>query len=403
MRNAYLGAGFFAIILAIGFIMINQEYLNPQKRTRAKITRGQFYLEQDNEDAWRKAVDEFTKAASIYPGSAAGREAVYYLANAYEKLGMLDIAQSKYRKLHKHPLSEDMKKRVRFKLAKIQILRSYSDEGKSGLLALLAQTQEKTLRSEIYTELGHYYYKKRDFAQAQKNYEIALAEDSENKDARVKLAKSLTAQGKHKAAYSVYETYLTHIGEIDPRKKTVVTTYKSDILSRGMALFHKGAFAKSIEHFQLVASRFAGTPQAEDGLYYTGIAYFKMGSYYKAIESFNKVITHSPATQDDAAMVKKGEAYYQLKNFEKAAATFAEARARYGNGRYGLIARDWEEESKRAIQERYRMNKPAVVEPELEPERESSEPSLKGRIQESETRTELIEEPDLDEGDLVTP
>ncbi len=400
MRNRYMIIGLLIILIAFGFVVVNQEVFNPQKKAKILITKGKFYMEQSDKAALRKAVDEFTTAASLYPESSYGKEALYYLANTYEKMGMLDIAAGKYKELEQAKINENLKKRVRFKIAKLQILRSYTDEGVSGLMVLLANTRDKSMRSEIYTELGNYYRRLKRYNKAQRNYEIALSEDSLNREARIKLAEILGLLGKHKAAYSVYENYLSYLGDLDPLKPEVVARYRGEVVERGKNLFRKGKVAQALDFFGLVRRRFPRTNEAEEAAYYEGIAYFNGGNYKKATEMFNRVISNDPNTQDEPAYVKKGESLYQMKEYKRAAAVFSEYRRIFPRGRFYQIANDWEQESIRAFREKEGLLNDTTT-TTTTTVKEKNEPIIIQKEQKIET--EEIEEPQLNEEDNISP
>lgn len=401
MRNFFLFSGLFLILLAGGFLLINQEVLNPQKRAAALIRRGRLYLEQAKPNAIRKAIDEFTQAISLYPRNSYSHTALFHLGVAYEKLGMMDIASEKFQELASKDLEPDLSKKVQFKIAKMKILRARSEEGKSGLLVLLSQTRDHKLRSQIYTELGKYYCKRKKFLRGQRNFKIALSENPANYDARLHLAKSLITQGKHQAAYSIYDNYLSLSGEIDQNRAKVAAAYRQEAYKHGLKLFHAKNYQKAISIFEIVHRKFASTKEAEEALFYTGVSYFRLKNYFKAVDFFDKAIRTLPKDHDEAAHIKKGECYYHLKKYKFAAKTFLEATRKFPEGRYNQVAKDWLNESKRAMQEEYEMKRPEV---KFDVEKtHGEEPVITDRINPNDYKIKEIEEPKLDEEGNITP
>ncbi len=351
MKNFYLLSGLLVITLGIGFVYINREYIDPRKKAQAMLVKGRLLLEQETDEAMRKAIEEFTTVASHFPDTLQAREALFHLAESYERLGMRDVALGKYKKLVEQKLPDDMLEQAKFKIAKLQIMRSYTDEGMAQLMQLLSATRDAKMRSEIYTEIGRFYAKEGKLAAAQKNYQIALSEYPDNKDAKILLAKSLTMQGKDAQAHGVYEDYLTFQGSLDNDKNKVAVDYRQEALKRGLKHMQEGNYAEAIKFFQTIEERFPDTSEAEDALYFMGNAYMKAGDNIKAIQAFNKAVGNQPRHRDEASFLKKGEAYYNRKDYAKAAAMFQYVQKQYPKGKYFQIAADWEEECRRAMTE----------------------------------------------------
>lgn len=351
MKNIYILAGFLILTLGAGFIYVNREYISADRTARSILNRGKLYLEQSNDDGLRKAVDELTKVAATWPDSLPGKEALYYLAEGYERLGMRDVALTKYRKLQDMPLSLELKDRVKFKIAKLQILRSYTEEGMNQLVSLLAHTRAPAMRSEIYTEIGKYHVRKGSVKDAQRNLQIALQENGENKDARIALARLYASVGKDADAKAVYEDYLAFHEPLDKQSEKHTSAFRGDALGKGMRALSEEKYYEAVRYLTLVTEKFPGSADAETAWYGIGNAYFKLKQYPKAINAYNKVVGNSHPQKDEAAYVKKGEAYYHNKQYKRAAGIFAYVIKNYPEGKYSRIASDWEEECRRALGE----------------------------------------------------
>lgn len=361
MKNFYITAGLLAILTGAGFIFLNHNYINPKNKARVILDKGKLLLEQNTEEASHSAVDRFTTLVAQYPDTMAAKEGLYYLGEAYEKLGMKEMALQKYRSLLNETLTESMRRRVRFKISKMQILKSYADEGKNGLLTLLSQTHDNQLRSEIYTELGNHYLSENLFTKAQRNYEIALTENPANKEARINLTRALSGQGKDSEAYSVYDRYLTFEGALDPEKVRITARYRQEALERGLNLFKLNKMQEASRLFELVAERFPDSDEAESALYYQGVLHYKQKDYLSSIQFFNKVMNNAVKHKDEVAHLKKGEAYYQLKRYKKALKMFVRTQQLYPKSQYAQIAADWEKEIKRAMSESSTLSEPELL------------------------------------------
>jgi predicted negative regulator of RcsB-dependent stress response len=184
MKSATVWIGAVIFTIGAGVFFIEREYVSGNKAASTRLEQGKLQLERFDEDGLRKGIDDLTAVVAQFPESSYAREARYHLAEAYERLGMRDVALGKYKKLSEMPLTDELKTRVRFKIAKLQIMRNYSDEGMNQLLQLLNVTSDKSLRAEIYLEIGKYYQRKGLTADAKRNFQNALTENPDNREAR---------------------------------------------------------------------------------------------------------------------------------------------------------------------------------------------------------------------------
>lgn len=349
-----------AIVLTIGagVFLIEREYVSGDKIARVKLEQGKLQLERFDEDGLRKGIDELTAVVAQFPDSIYAREARYHLAEAYERMGMRDVALGKYKKLNEMPLGEALKANVRFKIAKLQIMRNYSDEGMNQLLQLLNTTTDKSLRAEIYLEIGKYYHRKGFARDAKRNFENALTENPENREARAALGYSdagyknslaLTGVlGQEEKSEPVEKD--KSMGEAKKADKPEPAVKHGD-LERGIQAFNSGDYSGAVRLLSPIA-RHAGAG-SEDALYYLGNAYLKLKQYRNAVHSLNAAVGNADKHRDEAAYIKKGEAYYLNHQFSRALHVFTFVRTHYPYGKYAQIARDWETETRRMLGEKF--------------------------------------------------
>ena len=370
MRQAYLFVGFLIIIAGGGFTWISREVLVPNRQANALLEKGKMWLEQQSEEALRKAVENFTEIAATYPDSRAANEATMYLAESYERLGLKDIALGKYRKLLEENLDAKNADLIKFRIAKLQILRSYTDEGMAQLLSLLGQARDGKMRSEIYAEIGKYYQGASQVENAIRNYRIAIRENPDNREAQLLLAKLLSDGGQADAALTVYDDYMKFQSQISVSGADGQNAYRREALQRGLLLLDQKKFTEAEKYFNLIHEKFPDSAEAEDALYYAGNARMRSGDYTGAIKMFNKTVGNGNKTRDEAAYIKKGEAWYHRHEYKKAAAVFAFVQRNYANGQFQRIAADWEEECIRAMSEGKALSEPKKE--KVEPKEEES-------------------------------
>lgn len=361
MKNGYIIAGFTIILIGAGFFFISREVIHPQREAAVLLSKGKLLLERNDDSSLRRAVDELTTLAARYPDTKEAKEAIYYLANGYEKLGMGDIALTKYRKLLEYPLSEKLREKVKFKIAKLQIMKSYTEEGMASFMNLLAKTEDPGMRSEIYSEIAGYNARRGRQKEAVRNYQIALRENPANREARLGLARVLSALGKDYEAFGIYESYLAGDDSTtessgdekeqkdDSSEKPLYT--EKNALTEGVQLFKQHKYHKAIKKLRTVVENSKGSEAEDEALYYMGYSFFKLNDYTNAVKYFNEAISNVPRNRDQHSYIKKGESYYHRKNFKKAAKVFSRYREIYPNGDYYKIAGDWEQECLRIIRD----------------------------------------------------
>ena len=200
MRSITIWVGAIVFTIGAGVFLIEREYISGNKAAKVRLEQGKLQLERFDEDGLRKGIDDLTAVVAQFPESVHAREARYFLAEAYERLGMRDVALGKYKKLLEMQMPDDLRTRARFKIAKLQIMRNYSDEGMNQLLQLLNTTADRQLRCEIYLEIAKYYHRKGLTKDARRNFENALTENPDNREARAALGYTPDADYKNSVA-----------------------------------------------------------------------------------------------------------------------------------------------------------------------------------------------------------
>jgi len=352
MKNLYIIVGALIILSGLGVITFNNEVFSPEKESRALLTKGRLLLEQNSMDTQKEAMEVFTTVASNFPNSNASKEALYYLAELYEKWGNIDVAINKYRSLLGLNLSKDLSDRVKFSIARLQLSRYNAQEGFNALMVLLSENASDLLRSDIYTEIARYYTRQKSLTNAQTNYEIAISENSKNKDADFELGSVLFLQKKYDDALRQYEHFFNIYVNRSEHNEETAEKFQKALLNSATEIFHDGNLETSGKYFSFIVEKFPSTVYSETSLYYLGNMDYMSGKYEKAIEAFDQVIKFPPVEKDESAYLKKGQCYYQMKDYTMAARIFSKAQELYPDGKYLNLAKKWEKESNVAMSER---------------------------------------------------
>ncbi len=352
-KNTAIIFGIGAILFGMIIMLVETQYNGPKVKSENLLRKGSLLMEQDTREAVKEAMDVFLTVSSDYPETRADYQARFYLAECYERNNLKEAALKKYLEVAAYPeLDEKMKKNTEFRIAKLKMLKAYNEEGMSSLLALLGQTSDPILRSEIYTEIGRYYQNEGNAMKAQRQYEIALTENPANKTARINLARVLMSQKKEGLAFGEYERYIDHYGLLDKEKGEVLSRYKNEAYNAGHELYKAKKYTEAKQYFSLVVKKFPATPEADLSYYYLGVMEMIGQNYKKAIHFLNAGVSNSPRNMDEACYMKKGESYFKLNEFVRAASVFQHVLDHYPKSVYQKMASDWASECEKALEER---------------------------------------------------
>lgn len=351
-KNVAIIFGVVVIFFATTILLVETQYKEPKAKSEVMLRKGKLLLEQDTRDAAKEAMDIFMDVASRYPGTKEELEARFYLAECYERINLKEAALKKYTELAQSKiLDETMKKNIQFRIAKLRIIKSYKEEGINSLLTLLGNTTDNVLRSEIYTEMGKLSLTEGKYSKAQRQFEIALSEHPNNKIARLNLARVLSVQNKDYLAYGEYERYISYYGKLDNEKEKVLGNYKKEAYTKGKALYKNKKYSEAKPFFQLVLKKFSASKEADLSAYYLGVIYLVEKNYKKAVHFFNLGVSNSPTNMDEACYMKKGEAYFKMKEYIRAAKVFQYLINHYPKSKYVSTAKEWAAECENAIKD----------------------------------------------------
>ena len=355
MKNLYVITGSLIILSGLGVITFNKEIFSPEKESRALITKGRLLLEQGSVDTQKEAMEVFTTVAASFPESRAGKEALFYLAQLYEKWGNIDIAITKYRSLLGLNLDKELSDKVKFNIARLQLSRYNAQEGYNALMVLLSENVDDLVRSDIYTEIARFYARQKNLGSSQANYEIAISENPKNMEADMELANVLFQQKKYSEALRQYEHFFNLYINRSEHNEETAKKFQKIIIDSAIETFEDGNMNEAEKYFLFVADKFPSTSYSETSHYYMGNMEYIRGKYEKAISEFDHVIKFPPAEKDENAYLKKGQSYFQMKNFTAAANVFARTQELFPDGKYLSLAKKWEREANIAISERIQM------------------------------------------------
>ena len=374
--------GIILIVLGIGvgLIVYYENYIKPNSKANELLIEGKLIFERGDKDSVNTAINIFTKVIAKYPKSKAVTDAYYYIGRCYEKLGLNRLAYLKYNYIIKNNagnLPKEFSKEILVRLAHINILKQYSEEGINQLFAILNQSFNREFRSRVYSELGHTYLKLGEYKRSKRMFDISLTENGSNEDAILGKARANKRMGYDNETYDLYDHFLKYYGAISQYTKDVRRSYKEQAYKSGLNAFRRGGYNNAISFFKRVLRNFPYDKWSENSLYWTGESYFALRKFDTSIDYFNRVLTNSFYHKDQDAQIKKGYAYFMNKKFDLAAKEFQKYLRNYPSGKYAKLARDWKEMSTKELLYRIKDKKlpktKEIPEEEVTPEEDAQE------------------------------
>jgi len=354
--------GMTFILMGIGLLIYYDYVVKPQRDAKMAskeaeelfIESYEIYQRADKESI-NKAIDIFTKVIAKYPDTDAGIKSYFYIAEAYEKLNLNRQAYLKYITLinNRDKIPSDMEKEINVRLARLNIMKQYSEEGIHSLLTLLQNNYNKDFRSRIYTELGHTYLKIGDLQRAARMFDLALSEKSDNEEAILGKARTLKRLGKDIAAYELYDHFLKYYGNFSNYTRDVSSSYEKQLYESGLSEFRKGRYTSAITFFKKYISQFSNNQRAVNSLYMLGESYYKLKQYDNAISYYRRVIASNFNENDQDALIKIGHSYFEANNFPLAEKEFQRYIDIYPKGKYIEAARQMKERSASGSRNKY--------------------------------------------------
>ncbi len=348
--------GIMLIMMGAGLFAYYDRYVRPEREAREMLSEASMVFERADEtgdrDSVNQAISTLSRLIAKYPETRSVNEAFFMIGRSYEKLNLYRLAYLKYSTLIRNssrPLSPQLREDVLVRLAHINILKRYSEEGVHQLYSILNTSSNKDMRGRIYTELGHTYLNLGQYDKARRMFDISLHENGGNEDAILGKARVFKRMGRDSAAYDLYDYFLRYFGAISPYTGDVRRAYREQAYWSGLREYRQGRYGSAISFFNRVMRNFPGDSKTEYALYWTGESYFSQRDFNRAINYFNSVLSNGFYQKDQDARIKKGYAYFMSRRFDLAAREFQTYLRDYPRGKYSSVAQEWRGMSTREL------------------------------------------------------
>ncbi len=344
-------AGVILVLGGIGIFAYYDNFVRYEKDAGQLLTEGKLIYERGSDEAVNDAINVFSRVVARYPGTAAEAEAYYFIAQSYEKLNLNRLAYLKYTYIIKNnrKVEPGLAGEVRARIARLKTKKRYTEEGIHELLGLLSQSNNRDFRSRVYTELGHTYLQTREIEKSKRMFDLALSENGDNEEAILGKARAYKHLGQDDRAYDLYEYYLRYYGNFSNYADDVNRAYVEQVYRSGHDRYRRGNYHAAIAYFNRLLRHSSDGSRGMDSLFWIGQSNFAMKKYSTAIKYYDRVLARGDGPKGEDARIKKGYAYFLMKNFDLAAREFQIYLNTYPRGRHVETARKWKGMSTKEI------------------------------------------------------
>jgi tetratricopeptide (TPR) repeat protein len=274
------------------------------------------------------------------------------LAVSLEKNKDRALALDIYRELNQFPnLTKEQREKLGYHLGSLLLKLHQEEEGKIHLEGVLKSSADKKIRSKSFASIADFYYKKKFYEEARKNYFSSIQEDLNNIHARIGLTRTLRGLGRDIAPTDIYEQYVDFANLID-REGTVnydanhneSSNLRKDIFANAKRAYESKDYRKAIGLYQKVISHSKSSLDREKAYYYLAECYFSIGELDNSLKNIQEVLNNNNHSLDQAAQFRKAIIYYEQKKYKEAASVFNIVIEQYPVTQFTNRAKDYRKE-----------------------------------------------------------
>ncbi|MCB1157308.1 MAG: tetratricopeptide repeat protein [Leptospiraceae bacterium] len=316
------------------------------------IREGEVLLEQNNLQSSEKALSIFTNLFSKIDKEGYDFRISYGLARALDKTGDKENALSYYRKLNTNKnLKKEDSEKLSYALGNLLLKMNKEEEGKIHLNLVLKNSEDKPLRSKALESIADFYFDKKDYLKAKKNYALALEEDPHNQQAKLSYARVLEYLGKDLASYEVLDEYVKDKSYVANNANKVKQNYKLSVFLKAKRYFLKKNYWSALKYFHKARKLYSDSSSLEEIYYFIGESYNNLGRFKSALPYFEKVLQNPGSKRDQAAYYRKGTIYFRMTKYSEAASFFQAAEEKFPKSFYTEKAKEYRQECLKLLSE----------------------------------------------------
>lgn len=374
MNGKVIVAGILLIVFGVGAYALYDLKLSPEMKAGRIYREARMTAERGTRESYNSAVGMYIKLMAAYPDTSYARKSYLAFTDLYEKMGLYRHAYINYGyflKTYGRRLDEATITDVRARIAALKLRQNRTDEGLNQLYAILNQTTDNSLRSRIYSEIGHNWLKRGDVKKAMDAFNLSLYENPNNEESLLGRARVFVRQGSYNDAFDTYDHFLKYHGEFSQYAPDVRNSYLRQSYDAAITAYRKGKYAYAQGLFGRVIRNFPSSRLAENSLYWSGECAYQLGQYRSAISYFTRTLTNPSIAKDEDARLKRGIAYFSLREYRSAVKDFDSYLSTYPRGRFSATAMKWKDAALAEIGQREKVE--TLPEEEVVPQEKPSE------------------------------
>ncbi|MCB1142883.1 MAG: tetratricopeptide repeat protein [Leptospiraceae bacterium] len=330
-----------------------------------KLKEGEELLKQTNKISIEKALNLFNELASKETSPELKFRIKLGQAVALEKNKDRLVALEIYKELnHSDYITKEGRENIGYHLGNLLLRLNQEEEGKAHLEEVLRMSQDRKLRSNSLSSIADFYYKRKEFDKARKNYILAVHEDPNNLHARIGWTRALRSLGRDLNSIDIFDDYLEETplesSKNEPKPKSV---HGSKYFEKGKYYYDRKKYGKAITYFLKNAKQKIGNSEKEKTYFYLAESYFLIGENKKSKSYIQKTLLNPDPSFDQAAMYRKGTILFKEKKFADAASAFNVVIEKYPLSNYTSRAKSWKKEALSLLKENSQYNENGGEEP----------------------------------------
>jgi tetratricopeptide (TPR) repeat protein len=369
-KSLILGIGSFLVgsgILVGSYVIFKENQfpkeaqftvISPEK-VEEKLLEGEELLKQTNKLSIEKALMIFNELASKNVSPEVRFRIKFGQAVALEKNKDRLVALEIYKDLNQtKDLEKNGREKVGYHLGNLLLRLNQEEEGRAHLEEVLRTSENRKLRSLSLISIADFYYKRKEFDKAKKNYILSVHEDPNNIHARIGWTRALRAQGKDLNSLDLFDDYIEEPQMELPSipSKQLVPGDVSNLFQKGKHFFDRKKYTKAIQYFSKNLDNKLSTSEREKTYYYLAEAHFFIGENSKSKSYIQKVLLNPDSSYDQASLYRKGTILFKEKKYADAAAAFNDVVDKYPISNFTNRAKSWKNESLSLLKENQKYN-----------------------------------------------
>ena len=291
--------------------------------------------------SFNDAISAFKQVVDQYPSAKITPNAARMLGNSYSSNNQFDLAMQTFKNLLSRTQSGTKDYEDILELAAGAMYRNAENLKKSGNLSAAADAfkaisnefRDSKVAEKGWFEAGVCYEEMKDFDVAAQNFEMLterFPKSSLRESAFIRAAENYKKGNKYDRAAQVYLTAANQI----PKAEFAIPS-----LSSASECYQKiNQYDMAGKMFELIYERYANDPKTPQALYNAGLIFEKGKHYQSAIDVYAKLAQSYPNSEfAGEAFFSIGLCWEKLEEFGKMANSFSDYASKYTNDRYKQV------------------------------------------------------------------